>query len=195
MPIIICPGFHPEKLTAQFVQAIFSSPILPPVASSKESRPGFAQPLVIDAFCADPIAVFNWMTKTLGSPHAKDPVIAIGFSGGVVGLSGALTMWQQQGGKIARFIAIDGWGVPVLGVPVCRLSHDAFTHWSSLPLGAGEVNFYADPSVDHLQMWADPQTVRGLVTQGWQTGGTNMSAAEFILQVLSATGVSLLGQS
>ncbi len=180
-PVIICPGFHKAQLTEQFVRSVFSSP-----DSSLSS--GF-RPLVVEAVCADPLAVFNWMTQTLRSPDQKtQPVVAIGFSGGVVGIVGALLLWQQQGGRVKKLIAIDGWGMPLMDLPACRLSHDYFTHWSSLPLGAGKVNFYADPPVDHLQMWGDPDRVKGQVTKSWQRQNDQpVTAAEFIRQMLDQT--------
>lgn len=156
MPVVIVPGFHARSLTLQMVRSL----------------PPFVQPHVVDAFPADPIAVFNGLIQTFGSPHTRHTkkdsqesrptgLIAIGFSAGVVGLTGALSLWQQQGGSIARFFAVDGWGVPIVGLPLCRLSHDYFTHWSSLLLGAGEVNFYADPPVAHLEMWGASAQVHG----------------------------------
>ena len=196
-PVIICPGFHPPALTDCFVQSVFSQSIFgqsvlnldPSNANQKVSSLELSVqfcPLVVDAFCANPAAVFDWMTQTLGSPNQKaDPILAIGFSGGVVGMAGALAFWRQQGGQVANFLAIDGWGMPIVGLPVCRLSHDEFTHWSTLPLGAGKVNFYADPSVEHLQMWGNPNQVSGQVREGWQTQkGQQMTVTEFVRQVL-----------
>ena len=171
-PVVICPGFHASELTEQFVQSVFSSS----PAFSKAFRP-----LTTDVFCANPVAVFDWMVQTLSEPKTAAPVLAIGFSGGVVGLTGALLLWQQQGGQVQKLIAIDGWGMPIAGLPVCRLSHDEFTHWSTLPLGAGKVNFYADPSVDHLQMWGRPSQVMGQTREDWQTGQSHRtSATQFI---------------
>lgn len=112
-------------------------------------------------------------------------MVAIGFSAGVVGLVGALTIWQQQGGQIQRLFAMDGWGIPTIGLPVCRMSHDAFTHWSSVPLGMGNVNFYAEPSVEHLQMWANPAHVKG-----WQIGAPSLSTTS----LLSTTSSKQLSQ-
>lgn len=75
----------------------------------------------------------------------------------------AARSWQQSGGTIKALIALDGWGVPLYGdFPIHRLSHDHFTHWSSKLLGAGLDGFYADPPVEHLELWRSPQT-----TQGW----------------------------
>ena len=169
LPIYICPGFHDSALTERFVRSL----------------PSFTQPKVFSAFPADPVAVFRWLTRQASVSTA--PITAIGFSAGVVGMAGALTLWQQQSGKVARFFAIDGWGMPVVGLPVCRLSHDEFTHWSSLPLGAGKVNFYADPSVAHLAMWETPEQVHGWQTKGWDRGNTQgiaISARDFLTQQL-----------
>ena len=171
LPVIICPGFHAAELTMGFVRSL----------------PTFVRPLVVETFCVDSLAIFHWMTQAIDAQPTKGPpVVAIGFSGGVVGIAGALKIWQQQGGQVRKLIAIDGWGMPLLGLPVCRLSHDRFTHWSSLPLGAGDVNFYADPSVDHLRIWGEPETVSGYAMSGWERRkGSGMNAAEFIAQVLS----------
>jgi hypothetical protein len=129
--------------------------------------------MVLESFPANPLGIFEQLTEILGHPkqipHAS-PITALGFSAGVVGLAGALTLWQQQGGKIATCFALDGWGMPLVGLPICRLSHDYFTHWSSLPLGAGDVNFYAEPAVDHLSLWASPEEVIGWQVNGWEKG-------------------------
>ncbi|MGB3296354.1 MAG: hypothetical protein WBB01_25490, partial [Phormidesmis sp.] len=115
LPVIIGPGFHAARLTNQMVRSL----------------PDFTHPYIISALPADPFGVFDWLTQTLGSPQDSQsnplPLVAIGFSAGVVGLTGALTLWQQQGGTVAQFFALDGWGMPIVGLPVCRLSHDRFT--------------------------------------------------------------------
>ena len=155
MPVVIGPGFHGPELTEGLVRSL----------------PAFIEPHVIGGFPADPIATFRWLKQIFDAPDATHiPLVAVGFSAGVVGLTGALTLWQQQGGQVARFFAVDGWGVPIVGLPVCRLSHDAFTHWSSLPLGAGDVNFYADPGVDHLDLWGRAEQVTGRRVAGWHMG-------------------------
>ena len=174
LPVIVCPGFHDARLTEQWVRSL----------------PPFAQPYVIEAFPANPLAVFDELAQIFGSPVANQPdpaqpLVAVGFSAGVVGLAGALTLWQQQGGQVAKLFALDGWGVPLVGLPVCRLSHDSFTHWSTLPLGAGEVNFYADPPVEHLQLWSEPEHVHGWQVAGWQgEAAVPMTAADFLVRSL-----------
>lgn len=176
LAVAICPGFHSAALTEGWVRSL----------------PPFTQAHIAPALPIDAIAIFNWLIQTFGDPSittkslhsskmSKAPLIAIGFSAGVVGLTGALYLWQQRGGKIAQFFAVDGWGTPIIGLPVCRLSHDSFTHWSSLPLGAGKVNFYADPSVDHLQLWGSPEQVVGRQatdqrSSRWLDFGLNASA-------------------
>jgi hypothetical protein len=179
MPVVIVPGFHARSLTLRMVRSL----------------PPFVQPHVVDAFPADPIAVFNGLTRTFGSPHARHAkkdskesrqagLIAIGFSAGVVGLAGALTLWQQQGGHVARFFAVDGWGVPIAGLPLCRLSHDYFTHWSSQLLGAGDMNFYANPPSAHLEMWGEADRVMGKKIKADELCEESMTMAAFLRQQL-----------
>ncbi|MGI8934784.1 MAG: hypothetical protein ACR2FS_11990 [Phormidesmis sp.] len=185
LPVMVCPGFHDARLTAQWVRSL----------------PPFAQPHVIEAFPANPLAVFEELVQIFGSPAAKQPdqmqpIVAVGFSAGVVGLAGALALWQQQGGRVAKLFALDGWGVPVVGLPVCRLSHDSFTHWSMLPLGAGEVNFYADPPVEHLQLWGEPARVNGWQVAGWQgEAAVPMTAADFLERSLRTEWIKQVEQS
>ncbi|MGD1898093.1 MAG: hypothetical protein ACFB16_14205 [Phormidesmis sp.] len=176
LPVVIVPGFHALELTDQWVRSL----------------PSFIRPILCDAFPASVPAVYEWL-RSHCDYAAKEtrksaiPLVGIGFSAGVVGLSGALTLWNQQHRNVNRLIAVDGWGVPVVGLPVTRMSHDRFTHASSLPLGAGDVNFYADPAVPHLQLWGEPASAVGLEVKGWQMGhGVSMTAAEFLRRSLHA---------
>ena len=99
----------------------------------------------------------------------------IAFSAGVVAGFTAACQWQQQGGTIKGLIAFDGWGVPLLGdFPIYRVSHDEFTHYSSAILGTGNISFYADPAVDHLDLWRSPHQVRG-----WMIDTTNLNKTAF----------------
>jgi hypothetical protein len=98
--------------------------------------------------------------------HLSRDLVVISFSAGVVGAIAAAWMWQQTGGQIQAFIALDGWGVPLLGhFPIYRLSHDYWTHWTSALLGSGSESFFADPPVSHLDLWRSPQTVTGVNVQ------------------------------
>ncbi len=181
LPVVIVGGFHDEALTAQFARSLPSF-VHSYIADSAEVSP------------VDPLAVHHWLSETLkkSSIASSIPVVGIGFSAGVVGLAGALAIWNQQG-DVARLIAVDGWGVPVVGLPVCRMSHDRFTHLSTLPLDifsdAGKVNFYADPSVEHLSLWGEPEAAQGWQVDRWELAekaGMPKSAADFVRRVLRA---------
>lgn len=108
------------------------------------------------------IAVYQWLARQQFSKTQALSFIA--FSAGVVGGFGAAIAWQLQGGKIRSFIAFDGWGVPLIAnFPIYRVSHDYFTHWSSTLLGTGQSGFYAEPDLEHLELWRSPNCT------GWQT--------------------------
>ena len=162
MPIIICPGVHSPKLTDCFIANI-----------SKRIEADY---LIVPTAEYPPysaIAIYRWLelqqlSKTL-------PLSFIAFSAGVVGGIGAAITWQLRGGRVSSFIAFDGWGMPlVANFPIRRVSHDRFTHWSSGLLGAGELGFYADPEVDHLELWRSPEACWGwqIVSPGCQTRDT-----------------------
>ena len=124
---------------------------------------------------------FGWHPSELWpseSPVQALPVGVIAFSAGVVAAGALLQSWQQAGGRVAGLLALDGWGVPLWGnYPIFRLSHDRFTHRSSMLLGGGPLNFYADPAVPHLTLWRDPQSV-----VGWQIDITN----DYVVEASSA---------
>ena len=138
MTIIICPGIHPPELTDRFVRSL-------------ELQNYLVLPTQYLPYNA--IAVYQWLEQ---QQLSNQPLSFIAFSAGVVGGFGAAIAWQLQGGKIHSFIAFDGWGVPLGGnFPIYRVSHDYFTHWSSAILGAG-LGFYAEPAVEHLELWRSP---------------------------------------
>lgn len=174
LPVVILAGFHSPALTEKML----------------DSLPSFTRPSIIAAFPAAPSAAYQWLQTNVSIPSGDEPpappIVAIGFSAGVVGLARALALWQQQGGNVGRFIAVDGWGVPIMGLPVTRMSHDRFTHLSTLPLGAGGRNFYADPAVSHLKIWGEPEAVQGLAVTSSRDPDIPMSAAEFLRRVLHA---------
>ncbi|MEM8504032.1 MAG: hypothetical protein AAF716_12865 [Cyanobacteria bacterium P01_D01_bin.1] len=172
MPVVVCPGFNRAELTAGFVRSL----------------PPFTQPHVARCLPISPFDLYQWLTDTLGNPATQPPIVGVGFSAGVVGLSGALLLWQQAGGRVRRLFAVDGWGVPVLGLSVIRISHDRFTHLTTLPLGAGEINFYADPAVKHTSLWGSPDLAMGRCVPWWQLAeatGEIMSAREFLVRSLT----------
>jgi hypothetical protein len=166
MPVVICPGIHDPDLTEQFI-ADLELAIAPLVLP--QSLPVYS-----------PLHVFEFLQSHC---QLTEPLVMIGFSAGVVGSVGAAQRWQQRGGKIQALIAIDGWGVPLLGqFPIYRLSHDWFTDWSCQWLGAIEQRFYAEPAVAHLDLWRLPAR-----TPGWQVQGqirSKTTARQFLHQVL-----------
>ncbi len=184
MSIIICPGIHEPELTENFISAWRK------VVVDNLSFSNSVNILIFPAESFSALSAFHilhFLHQHLGD-RLESPVIFICFSAGVVGAIAAACSWQMLGGCVKAFIAIDGWGVPLWGnFPIHRMSHDYFTHWSSKILGSGENNFYADPAVDHLEMWRSPQTV-----QGWRvdlSGGESpsqqrLSASEFLYQLL-----------
>ena len=130
------------------------------------------------------IAVYQWLDSQALSK--TEPLSFISFSAGVVGSFGAALAWQLQGGKVAHFIAIDGWGMPLIAnFALHRISHDYFTHWSSSILGAGHRGFYAEPKVEHLEIWRSPNNC-----YGWQTIGlgckTRILLNDYLIMLLNS---------
>lgn len=152
MTIIISPGVHSPTLTNSFIEGM---------SSILESRDYLVLPTEkISPYWA--IAIEQWLKQYYAVPSQTQPLSFIAFSAGVVGALGAALAWQLQGGKIDHFIAVDGWGMALTNsFPCYRISHDYFTHWSSSILGAGKTNFYADPEVEHLDIWRSPEVIVG----------------------------------
>ena len=180
MSIVICPGFHLPQLTQSFLQEL---------SLSNSNSNLSVNTLVFKAenyTVLSAIHILQELTQVYGQPRQATPVLFISFSAGVIGALGAAWGWELLGGKVKAVIAIDGWGVPLMGnFPIHRLSHDYFTHQTSIVVNPSEDSFYADPGVEHLQMWRSPSTVTG-----WATSADNLpvrsrfSAAEFILLLL-----------
>lgn len=193
MSVLICPGMHETALTQSFIAGVRSS--LKPGAKEE-----FEQWLVYptDKYPAySMIHMLHFLRHDLASTERfrsrlQAPLVVIAFSAGVVGAIGAALAWQQMGGVIKALIAVDGWGVPLYGdFPIHRISHDSFTHWSSALIGTGEDNFYADPAVDHLELWRSPQTAQGYWVSTRQPASQQpmpMSAAVFIIGLLERYG-------
>lgn len=162
MSIIICPGMHSIDLTQSFLKNL-------QLRSSSDLAEISNQNLLIfpvqryPAYSGFHIVQFLQETLRQDSLAAESrEFVFLSFSAGVAGAIGAAWAWQQLGGKVKALIALDGWGVPLYGdFPIHRVSHDHFTHWSSALLGAGADSFYADPAIDHLDLWRSPQTVQG----------------------------------
>ncbi|MGK7959879.1 hypothetical protein [Crocosphaera sp.] len=152
---VICPGFHEQKLTNSFVKNISNSLI------------NLDNLLIFPTEQYPPYSGFHLLQYLQEKCQKKSQnLIMIGFSAGVVAAVSAAWQWQQKGGKIKGLIAFDGWGVPLLGnFPVYRVSHDEFTHHSSAILGTGTISFFADPPVEHLDLWRSPHLVQGQIVQ------------------------------
>lgn len=160
MTVVICPGYHPPELTIDFLKALGRFPgktACPDIIYPADRQPPYSG-----------LHLLAFLRQQLGEGQADKAyqrlhsLLFIGFSAGVVAAIGAAHLWQAGGGSVKAVIAIDGWGVPLWGnFPIHRLSHDAFTHWSSALLGGNEAGFYADPAVGHLDLWRSPQQIGG----------------------------------
>jgi hypothetical protein len=171
--VIICPGIHDRTLTQEFLLDLAWPEENLLVVPTRDCPPYSA------------VSMGQWVRDRLS---LEEPTIWLAFSAGVVGAIGAAWGWQLAGGKVLAFIALDGWGVPLFGnFPIHRLSHDRFTHWSSALLGAGADSFYADPAVEHLDLWRSPSTACGWRISsgiGRSLEPTRTVAAVFITELL-----------
>ena len=196
MSIVICPGMHEPKLTQDFLGGLrreiavgFGSLL----SDGINSRP--TENLLIfpaqDAPAYSAWHILQFLRDRISSP-LESSVVFISFSAGVVGAIGAAWGWQLLGGQVKAFIALDGWGVPLFGnFSIHRLSHDYFTQWSSSALGSGKDGFYADPPVEHLELWRSPQNVAGWWVHpnvGKSIPDTHLTAAQFLTMLLERYG-------
>ena len=173
--IVIIPGIHSATLTTSFVEGM-------------QNIIGAGNYLILptERYAPyDAVAIARWLKQYYPSPQDAPTLSFIAFSAGVVGSIIAANQWQLQGGKIDSFVAFDGWGMPLLGnFPIYRVSHDRFTHFTSIMLGGGKQSFFADPQVEHLAIWRSPNSC-----WGWQTIGlglkTRCSLVEYLQYVMS----------
>lgn len=190
MQIIVCPGVHPPELTEAFVRTLPTLPAAPLIFPA--AQPAYSSGHIL-AFLVQHLSQASQSSKIASRWNLLQvaeiqtvktmPVLWIGFSAGVVGAIGAAHLWQKIGGRVVALIAFDGWGVPLLApFPIHRLSHDAFTHWSSAVLGAGLTSFYAEPAVAHLELWRSPQQARGWAVH--PSGDTPTTAAQFVAELI-----------
>jgi hypothetical protein len=175
---------HDPRLTTDLIDNLFQSETESALAAQLLIFPTHLYP----AYSGFHILCFVHEQLSQENPDAflQLPLVWIGFSAGVVGAVSAAWVWQWLGGNVRALIAVDGWGVPLGGnFPVHRLSHDWFTHWSSALLCAGEDSFYADPTIDHLELWRSPQTARGwqIATNSRQPSRPT-TAADFLTALL-----------
>ncbi|MDJ0732695.1 MAG: hypothetical protein QNJ47_01195 [Nostocaceae cyanobacterium] len=184
MKIVICPGIHEAQLTNSFLSGLQG---LIPTGSNLSTKVNILIYPYHNFLSLSGIHIFQFLQEQL-KDKLESPVVFIGFSAGVVGAMFAAWKWQMWTGNVKAFIAIDGWGVPVCGnFPIHRISHDDFTHWSSKILGSGDNNFYADPPVEHLEIWRSPQKVPGWWVDslmGEAPAKRRLSAGEFLYLLL-----------
>ncbi len=210
MTVIICPGVHSPQLTQRFLNIFHETPVhywvYPvdryPAYSSWHLLHWLRHQLEMSSHLEPSSHTFSATPASVpASTSRPQPSFTfLGFSAGVVAAAGAAWGWHLSGGRVNALIAIDGWGVP-LNAPflIHRMSHDYITHWSSALLGAGADRFYADPPVDHLEIWRSPHLTPGWripqTTQSWpsacpllasiaEPGRTPISAANFIRDLL-----------
>lgn len=188
MNIIICPGIHESAITQSFFHKLRF--LLSTELNFKDSENILIFPA--QNYSVSTLHILQFLIERFDNPQATPPLLFISFSAGVVGAIGAAWGWQLLGGEVKAFIALDGWGVPLIGnFPIHRLSHDYFTHWSSALLGSGADSFYAEPPVEHLEMWRSPQSVQGywvhpLIEQTQVR--SRLTAAEFLTMLIERYG-------
>lgn len=149
-------GFHDSKITDNFVDYLYSeirlfNNFLSIIIPSNKVQP------------YDGLSAYNFLFNYVNNCLNYSPsIILITFSAGVVGGVMLGKLWEDKGGKVDCLLAFDGWGVPLMtGFPCYRLSHDYFTHVSSSLLGGNENGFYAEPEVEHLDLWRSPLGIEG----------------------------------
>ena len=158
IPILICPGMHPPNWTAAFIQGL--GPAL------QDCGPVHVFPAEHEPAISG-LHILHFIRERLPLPagpwsQSQPALIVISFSAGVVGAAQMAWLWQGLGGRLHRFFALDGWGVPLPpSWPLYRLSHDRCTDWSSAILGVGCDRFFADPPVSHAHLWQQPHQTTG----------------------------------
>ncbi|MGK7958101.1 MAG: hypothetical protein AB4063_23030 [Crocosphaera sp.] len=170
---VLCPGFHQKTLTDSFVKNI------------THHCTDLSNLLIFPTDQYPPYSGFYLLGYLQEKcPKKSQNLMFIGFSAGVVAAITAAWQWQQEGGIVQGLIAFDGWGVPLWGdFPIYRISHDQFTHYTSAILGTGNLSFYADPAVDHLDLWRSPDRVQGWMidkTRQDKTALSYLSLMEFL---------------
>lgn len=192
MRLVICPGVHDRHLTDCFLAGL--SEVWKSSADDRPFRQILDRALIFPAHPHPPYSAIDIFNFLCDRKITGESIAFVSFSAGVVGAIGAAWMWQQRGGQVGAFFALDGWGVPLGGnFPIYRLSHDRFTHWSSAFLGSGGDSFYADPPIAHLDLWKSPQTAKGWhisqTAPGTETV-TQTTAAGFLVHLLKQYGVN-----
>ncbi|NEQ48951.1 MAG: hypothetical protein F6K11_02300 [Leptolyngbya sp. SIO3F4] len=170
MQLLICPGYHSPDLTHDFLQLLL-----------KRITPAHLWILPIFRL----LGGWQWLLTEKDAPDRNQCLNVIAFSAGVVAAYPLIMDWQNNGG-ISRFIAIDGWGMPLPGaLSVYRVSHDRWTHNTTFFPAPHECRgyFYASPGVEHLSLWQAPHQAHGKGAIG-SVSTCPMTAFEFICDAL-----------
>lgn len=127
--------------------------------------------------------------------HGVEGTIFLGFSAGCMRAALASQLYQATKKPVLGLIAVDGWGLPLIHtqIPIYRLSHDLFTHNSSMVLG-GKGVFFADPPVPHLSIWEYPDCVSGWYCRNEKTA-MEMKASQALILTIQALASPFFGQS
>jgi hypothetical protein len=175
--LVICGGVHDPRLTDSFWRQVERQ------AATLGISLGLPLVLPVSQYPPySPTHVWSFLQTSVSTGDV--PLGLIGFSAGVVGAIAAANSWQARGGTVKTFIAFDGWGVPLYGkFPIYRCSHDTFTHISSNLLGRGLGSFYAEPAVDHLDLWQYPAQTWGWWVAPYQAS-RRTTASEFVVSIL-----------
>ncbi|MEM8602445.1 MAG: hypothetical protein AAGF24_01235 [Cyanobacteria bacterium P01_H01_bin.121] len=192
--LIICPGWHNQSLTADFLQAWgcnLTSQTLTIAQCHYEL-------CVIPTALCPPYSpthtlafVHHWLEQRCQKANSESEgsissTIWLAFSAGVVGGLLAARQWQQiTGGNVRRFIALDAWGMPLIAdFPIYHLSHDWLTHCLMFNLSGAAAHFYAAPAVTHHQLWQGPQQAWGYKTFAGRPP-QRLTALQFLQQCLT----------
>lgn len=174
---------HPSSYTGQVLATIAQDEVLSQLSNvvcAPQSYLGVLSPFALRQTLEarlDSIAPGKTTTET-----APNVLVIWAFSAGCVGAAALATHWQRHRGPVLALFMVDGWGVPRdPGVPAYRISHDAATHHTSSWLGAGDIDFYADPAVPHLTLWQQPQAVGGWAAKAGEQR-ERLTAADFLCQ-------------
>jgi len=183
--LVVCPGFHLPDLTFHFLEAMQT------VAQQRNAAVAtwLTEPNVTVADDRHPPYLglsVDWLRDRIGKDYQPPALLLIGFSAGVVGAIQTAVGWQLHQHPVRALIAVDGWGVPLTGdFPIHRVSHDAWTHWSSLVLGGNATHFYAEPAVNHLDLWRSPQTAIGWQISPNAAYRSQTTAAQLIVDLIA----------
>ncbi|WP_448561795.1 hypothetical protein [Trichothermofontia sp.] len=154
MTLILCPGVHAPAFTTEFYHHL--APHIP--------LPLTQPPPLIVPTDRYPAYSPGHLLTFLRAAQPDPPWVFLGFSAGCVAIAGVLPILSVWGIPITAIFALDAWGVwfPTTQ-PVHHLCHDRLTHWSAHLWREPKDSFYADPPVEHLNLWRSPHQV-----MGWQ---------------------------